>query len=107
MHLKKLKNQSASDDVEEESKPLQLQTQLHLQQEQQQQEFNNNNNNNSNRNGGEKTFNFIVMVKKGNKPQFHNLEVPVTSEFATQFRVREQVFSGFLIFSWFKSFFFF
>jgi hypothetical protein len=79
MHLKKLKNQSLSnvDDLEESNassvKSPQLEKQL------------------NNGAGEEKTFNFIVMIKKGNKPQFHNLEVPVASEFATKFKAREQV----------------
>lgn len=38
-----------------------------------------------------KSFNFVVMTKKGNKTQYHNLEVPVASEFAQQFRAREEV----------------
>jgi hypothetical protein len=37
------------------------------------------------------TFNFVFMVKKGNKPQFHNMEMPSNSEFAEQFKAREQV----------------
>ena len=86
MHLKKLKSQALSnvDDTDDvvQAQPLQIQ-------QTQDQQLNNNNNNSNN--GSEKTFNFIVMVKKGNKPQFHNLEVPVTSEFATQFKAREQV----------------
>lgn len=40
-------------------------------------------------------FNFIFMTKKGSKPQFHKLQVPVTSEFANQFKAREEV-RGFL-----------
>ena len=31
-----------------------------------------------------KGFNFVVMVKKGNKTQYHNMEVPMTSDFANQ-----------------------
>jgi hypothetical protein len=38
-----------------------------------------------------KKFNFVVMTKKGTKTQYHNMEVPVTSEFANQFRAREEV----------------
>jgi regulator of nonsense transcripts 2 len=38
-----------------------------------------------------KGFSFLVMVKKGNKTQYHNMEVPVTSEFANQFRAKEEV----------------
>lgn len=38
-----------------------------------------------------RSFNFVVMTKKGNKTQYHNMEVPVTSEFAQQFRAREEV----------------
>lgn len=33
------------------------------------------------------------MIKKGNKTQYHNMEVPVTSEFANQFKAREEVFA--------------
>ena len=81
MHLKKLKNQSFSN-VDDLDEPTASSTKPSPQIEQQ---LNNGNNNE------EKTFNFIVMIKKGNKPQFHNLEVPVTSEFATKFKAREQV----------------
>lgn len=35
-----------------------------------------------------KTFNFVVMMKKGNKAQYHNMEVPMQSEFANQFTSR-------------------
>ncbi len=38
-----------------------------------------------------KGFSFLVMVKKGNKTQYHNMEVPITSEFANQFRAKEEV----------------
>ena len=38
-----------------------------------------------------KGFSFLVMMKKGNKTQYHNMEVPLTSEFANQFRVKEEV----------------
>ena len=31
-----------------------------------------------------KNFNFVVMMKKGNKTQYHNMEVPTTSDFANQ-----------------------
>jgi hypothetical protein len=31
------------------------------------------------------------MVKKGNKTQYHNMEVPLTSDFANQFRAKEEV----------------
>ena len=31
-----------------------------------------------------KGFNFVVMIKKGNKTQYHNMEVPTTSDFANQ-----------------------
>ena len=31
------------------------------------------------------------MTKKGTKTQYHNMEVPVTSEFASQFKAREEV----------------
>ncbi len=31
------------------------------------------------------------MTKKGNKTQFHNMEVPLGSEFANQFKAREEV----------------
>lgn len=41
-----------------------------------------------------KKFNFVVMTKKGTKTQYHNMEVPVTSEFANQFRAREEVISN-------------
>ena len=34
------------------------------------------------------------MTKKGTKTQYHNMEVPVTSEFANQFRAREEVISN-------------
>ena len=92
MHLKKLKNQltSNADDAEETSISQTSQLlQQNPKQIQHEQKLNNNNNNNAG--DGEKAFNFIVMIKKGNKPQFHNLEVPVTSEFATKFKAREQV----------------
>jgi regulator of nonsense transcripts 2 len=61
MHLKKLKTQSLS--IEDSSADNQKQN----------------------------TFNFVFMVKKGNKPQFHNMEMPLSSEFAEQFKAREQV----------------
>ena len=38
-----------------------------------------------------KGFNFVVMVKKNNKTQYHNMEVPLASEFANQFIAREEV----------------
>ena len=38
-----------------------------------------------------KSFNFVVMMKKGNKTQFHGMEVPLASEFANQFIAREEV----------------
>lgn len=38
-----------------------------------------------------RSFNFVVMTKKGNKTQYHQMEVPVASEFAQQFRAREEV----------------
>ena len=38
-----------------------------------------------------KSFNFVVMTKKGNKTQYHSMEVPVASEFAQQFKAREEV----------------
>lgn len=38
-----------------------------------------------------KSFNFVFMTKKGNKAQYHNMEVPVASEFAQQFKAREKV----------------
>ena len=36
-------------------------------------------------------FNFVIMSKKNNKPQYHNMNVPLTSTFANQFRAREEV----------------
>ncbi|CAF0714012.1 unnamed protein product [Brachionus calyciflorus] len=36
------------------------------------------------------SFNFVLMLKKGNKTQYQNMEVPVTSEFASQFKAREE-----------------
>ena len=42
-------------------------------------------------NNKNKGFNFVVMVKKGNKTQYHNMEVPLTSDFANQFRAKEEV----------------
>lgn len=42
-------------------------------------------------NSNKTLFNFVVMTKKGNKTQYHNMEVPVSSEFAQQFRAREEV----------------
>ncbi|RNA18662.1 regulator of nonsense transcripts 2 isoform X1 [Brachionus plicatilis] len=36
-------------------------------------------------------FNFVLMLKKGNKTQYQNMQVPVTSEFATQFKAKEQL----------------
>jgi hypothetical protein len=38
----------------------------------------------SNKNKG---FNFVVMIKKGNKTQYHNMEVPMTSDFANQVHI--------------------
>ena len=38
-----------------------------------------------------KAFNFAVMIRKGNKPQLCNMEVPSGSEFASQFKAREEV----------------
>lgn len=38
-----------------------------------------------------RSFNFVIMTKKGNKTQYHSMEVPVASEFAQQFRAREEV----------------
>lgn len=35
-------------------------------------------------------FKFVFMTKKGNKPQFHKLDVPLTSQFANQFKAREE-----------------
>lgn len=35
-------------------------------------------------------FNFAVMIRKGNKPQLCNMEVPSGSEFASQFKAREE-----------------
>lgn len=40
---------------------------------------------------GANKFNFIFMTKKGNKTQYHNMEVPVNSEFANQFIAKEEV----------------
>jgi hypothetical protein len=42
-------------------------------------------------NTNKKPFRFVVMTKKGNKPQYHNMEVPVSCEFAKQFKAREEV----------------
>jgi hypothetical protein len=39
-----------------------------------------------------KKFNFIVMTKKGNKTHYHNMEVPAASDFASQFKAKEEVF---------------
>ena len=39
-----------------------------------------------------KSFNFVVMTKKGNKTQYHNMEVPLVSDFANQFKAREEVY---------------
>lgn len=36
-------------------------------------------------------FNFVVMSKKNNKPQYHNMNVPLVSSFANQFKAREEV----------------
>ena len=38
-----------------------------------------------------KAFNFAVMIRRGNKPQLCNMEVPSGSEFASQFKAREEV----------------
>ncbi|XP_059473711.1 regulator of nonsense transcripts 2 [Neocloeon triangulifer] len=38
----------------------------------------------------ERTINFVLMVRKGNKPQFKNLEVPVDSELALNLKNREE-----------------
>ncbi len=35
-------------------------------------------------------FNFVIMSKKNNKPQYHSMNVPLTSNFANQFRAREE-----------------
>ncbi len=35
-------------------------------------------------------FNFVIMSKKNNKPQYHSMNVPLTSTFANQFRAREE-----------------
>jgi hypothetical protein len=42
-------------------------------------------------NSGNKKFNFIIMTKKGNKTHYHNMEVPAASEFASQFKAKEEV----------------
>ncbi len=36
-------------------------------------------------------INFVLMTKKGNKQQFATLNVPISAEFATKFREREEV----------------
>lgn len=38
----------------------------------------------------DKTMNFILMTRKGNKPQFKSLEVPVSSELAQNLKDREE-----------------
>ncbi|XP_065347626.1 regulator of nonsense transcripts 2 [Cloeon dipterum] len=38
----------------------------------------------------EKTMNFVLMVRKGNKQQFKNLEVPIDSELALNLKNREE-----------------
>jgi regulator of nonsense transcripts 2 len=35
-----------------------------------------------------KIFPFVIMMKKGNKPQFHDMQVPLNSDFANQFIAR-------------------
>lgn len=35
-------------------------------------------------------FNFVIMSKRNNKPQYHNMKVPISSSFANQFRAREE-----------------
>jgi hypothetical protein len=42
-------------------------------------------------NNSNKKFNFIIMTKKGNKTHYHNMELPATSEFASQFKAKEEV----------------
>jgi Up-frameshift suppressor 2 len=39
----------------------------------------------------ERTVNFVLMVRKGNKPQYKNLEVPIDSDLALNLKNREQV----------------
>jgi len=39
----------------------------------------------------EKTVNFVLMVRKGNKPQYKNLEVPIDSDLALNLKNREEV----------------
>ena len=36
-------------------------------------------------------INFLLMTRKGNKQQFSKLTVPVSAEFATKYREREEV----------------
>jgi regulator of nonsense transcripts 2 len=47
-------------------------------------------NDQNNASQNQKKFNFIVMMKKGNKPHYHNMEVPLNSEFASQFKAKEE-----------------
>ncbi len=48
--------------------------------------------NNLDESSAPKKFNFVVMTKKGTKTQYHNMEVPISSEFANQFKAREEVY---------------
>lgn len=45
----------------------------------------------------ERTVNFVLMVRKGNKPQYKNLEVPIDSDLALNLKNREEVY--YLIFT--------
>lgn len=40
----------------------------------------------------ERTVNFVLMVRKGNKPQYKNLEVPIDSDLALNLKNREEVY---------------
>ena len=39
---------------------------------------------------GDNTIHFMLLTKKGNKPQLNNLDVPVSAEFAAKYREREE-----------------
>jgi hypothetical protein len=39
----------------------------------------------------EKKINFVLMVRKGNKPQYKTLEVPMDSDLALNLKNREEV----------------
>lgn len=97
MHLRRIKQNSAQDSSVEktavqELKSLQyLKPQATVDEEQEEAEKQ------ANTAPKKQVFNFVVMSKKNNKPQYHNMNVPLTSTFANQFRAREEVCQYFLL----------